>query len=212
MPELQAQPRRRRLRPLQADRVVGLGEIDDPAIVAEIKGQEVRVPVQPQPLPDQRVELARQEVGQPERADLLLRQLLEPVEAREEGVAVRPLDPPDPLLGQHPVQFAPGAAVAIGDQDPRIVRPVAPDRLADRLGDELRLVVQLRRQALQLHMGEAVCPDQRQDLAGERPAGENQGGLGQGHGGFRQLTAPRWLCLRAMNSLAVSTATAASRQ
>jgi len=170
------------------------------------------MPVQPQALPDQRVELARQEVGQPERADLLLRQLLEPVEAREEGVAVRALDPPDSFLGQHPVQLAPGAAVAIGDQDPRVVRTVAPDRVAYRLRDELRLVVQLCRQALQLHMGQAVCPGQRQDLAGERPAGEDQGGRGLGHAAFRQLTRPRWLCLRAMNSLAVSTATAASRQ
>ncbi len=172
------------------------------------------MPVQPQALPDQRVELARQEVGQPERADLLFRQLLEPVEAREEGVAVRALDPPDPFLGQHPVQLAPGAAVAIGDQDPVIVSTVPRDGVTYRARDELRLVVQLGRQALQPHMVQPVHADQRQDLARERAAGEDQGGLPLAHGcaRLRQLTRPRWLCLRAMNSFAVSTATAASRQ
>lgn len=137
------------------------------------------MPVEPEPLPDQRLELPGQEVGQPERAGLLFRQLREPVETGEEGVAVRALDPSDAFLVQHPVQLATRAAIGIGHVDPPVVRPKLPDRLPDRPGDQLGMVVQLRRQAVQLDVLEPVRGEQRQDLAGQRPAGEDQRALGR---------------------------------
>jgi hypothetical protein len=215
--ELQAEFVCGRPRTLQADRIVGLGEVHDAAIIAEIERQELRMTVDAQALPDQRVELPGQEVGQPEGADLLLRQLREPVEPGEERIAMDSVDPLHAFLGQHPVELAAGAAVAIGDQDALMVRTMPPDRVPDGARNELRLVVQLRRQAVQLHVRQSVRLDQRQDFARQCPAGEDQGPDRRAHDRLlprfaAQAAAPRWLCLRAMNSLAVSTATAASRQ
>src|SRR4029079_3211037 len=70
--EREPQAGRGGLGPLREIRVVRLGEVDEPAGVAEVIGQQLRVAVGPESRPDDRVELAGQEVGQVERPDLFL--------------------------------------------------------------------------------------------------------------------------------------------
>src|SRR3546814_6171613 len=69
-------------------RVVGLGEIHEPAVMAEHHVPQVRMPVEAQALHDQAVEVAGQVVGQEEGADLVLDQGVESLLARKEGVAM----------------------------------------------------------------------------------------------------------------------------
>ena len=83
---------------------------------------------------------------------------------------------------------------------------------AHRARDELRRVVQLRRQALHLDPLQAVESQHRHHLMGEGAAGNQQQGRFAGHeaaAALRRLGAWR---RSAMSFLAVSTAIAASRQ
>src|SRR6478736_5299939 len=53
-------------------RIVGLGEVDQPAVVAEVHRQQLRVAVEAEARDDDRFELAGEEVGQVERPQLFL--------------------------------------------------------------------------------------------------------------------------------------------
>ena len=77
--------------------IVGLGEVDEPAVVAEVDRQQLGMAVEAEAGDDDRVELAGQEVGQVERAELLLLEGLVGGRAGVELVAVRALDPLDAL-------------------------------------------------------------------------------------------------------------------
>ena len=100
------------------------------------------MPVDPQPLDNQRVELPGQEVGQVERAGLGIGQGVEHALAGIERIAVRPGDPLDAFLGQHGIEPAAGTAVAVENQDASIVRAMLLDLGPHGLGDPLRPVVQ----------------------------------------------------------------------
>ena len=54
-------------------RVVGLGEVDEPLVVAEVRGEQLRVAVEPEPDDDEPVEVAGEEVGEEERRGLVRR-------------------------------------------------------------------------------------------------------------------------------------------
>ena len=65
----------RRLRGRRADerRVVGLGEVDEAGVVAEVGVAQLGMTIETQAAGSEPVELASQEVGQVERARLLVR-------------------------------------------------------------------------------------------------------------------------------------------
>src|SRR6476646_8179051 len=73
-------------------RVVALSEVDEPAIRAEVVGQQLRVPIEPEARPDDRVELASEAVGQVESPELLLLERLVGRRAGVELVAMGALD------------------------------------------------------------------------------------------------------------------------
>ena len=103
-------------------RVVGLGEVDEPAVVAEVERQQLRVAVETEAGEDDRVELAGQEVGQVEGADLLV---LERRVGRRAGVeleAVGAVDAVDPLALEIGVEACRRPAIRVADEDPD-VRP-----------------------------------------------------------------------------------------
>src|SRR6476469_7069614 len=54
-------------------RVLGLREVDEPAVIAEIRRKELRVPIQAEALDHQALEITGQEVGEEERGRLLVR-------------------------------------------------------------------------------------------------------------------------------------------
>ena len=73
--------------------------------------------VEAEPLPNERVEVLGQEVGEVEGARLGLLQRGEAVAAGEELVAVGAREPPDGrLLGEETVERPAGATVGVGDE------------------------------------------------------------------------------------------------
>ena len=124
--------------------IVELGEMDDAAVVAEIVVAQLREAVEAEPLDDQRVEMPGEEVGQIERAGLLLGQRRESLLAGEEGVAMRALDAPDAFFGEDAVERAARAAVAVEAEDLVVGGAVGADLRPHRFGDALGTIVQAR--------------------------------------------------------------------
>jgi hypothetical protein len=110
-------------------RVVALGEVHEPAVRAEVVGQQLRVAVEPEPGPDDRVELAGQEVGQVEGPDLLLLEGIEGSRAGVELVAVGALDPVEALPCEIGVERPGRPAVGVGDEDPDVTAVALADLL-----------------------------------------------------------------------------------
>ena len=130
----------------------------------------------PEPLPDQALEVARQIVGQEERARLLIHHLLEVRRAGEPLIAVRPLDPLHALFGENAVQLAPGAAIAIEHEDAVELLPPGSDLAPDPRRDLFRPVVPDRGQAGDLHpVVPATRLAHRQEFLGQCAAGDEQG-------------------------------------
>ena len=194
---------------------------------------QVRVPVQSERLDDHCLEVAREEIREIEGAQFLFRQLVEFFKAGKERVAMGTLDPLCTRFLQHLVEQAAGSAIAIADQDLRIGVPVQQDRAPHLVGDLVWRIVKLCRQAGQVDMIEAVDVSDRYDLARERATGNNEDASDfvvrvlvildrekrarlpacrQPLQTPSQPLAASWLWRRAIRSLAISTATAASRQ
>src|SRR3546814_7455047 len=79
--------------------VLGLRQVDQLLIVAEVERQQLGMAVEAEPLDDQALEVTRQVVGQVEGAHLRLGQRVEHLAAGEEGIAMRALDALEALLG-----------------------------------------------------------------------------------------------------------------
>src|SRR5262245_53322108 len=94
-----------------------LGEVDEAAVIAEIGLLQLRMPVDAERADDQAVEMTQQEVRQVERAGLRLRERGEDRRLGVELVAMRAGDALDALLAQDGVEFAPRAAIGVGDED-----------------------------------------------------------------------------------------------
>ena len=104
------------------------------------------------------------------------------------------------VLGlQHLVESSAGAAIGIGDEDPLVVRASRHDGCMDGRGDAFRPIVKFRWQALDVQCRPAIQLLERDDLAGEGATRDDQDGSHHVH-------------LHRLSALAVSTATAASRQ
>ena len=100
--------------------VVALRQQHEPAVVAEVHRQQRRVAVEPETLPDQRVEVLGQEVGEVERARLGVVEGGEPFAPGEELVAVGTGESLDArVLGEERVERPAGAAVGVGDEHAR---------------------------------------------------------------------------------------------
>jgi hypothetical protein len=153
-------------------RVLGLGEVDQPAVVAEVGVAQLGVGVQAERREHEPVHVAGQEIGQVERAELLVLEALEGLAAGVELVAVGAGQALDALLADDVVEQAAGAAVGVGDEDAIEARAAAPDALADRLGDATGPVVEGRRQARERDVRQVA--GQRHELAGEGPAADDE--------------------------------------
>ena len=147
------------------------------------------MPVDAEPLDDQPVEMADQIVGQIEGGGVFLRHRVEDLVAGIEGVTVRAGDAFDAFLGQHFVEFAAGAAIAVEHQNAVIAPARITDPPAHALRDLIGGVVPGRRQAADRQVTPGVDADQRHDFARQRAAGDEQRallqvefGLGGGHG------------------------------
>ena len=196
-------------------RVVGLREQQQPGVVAEVGAEQLGVAIQAEALPDQRLEVLGEEVGEVERAQFGLVQLLEQLAAGEELVAVITREAPEPgRLGQQRVEAATGASVGIPDQHLAISRRVVlGQQVAEGGHDSLGSVVQVGRQVADLELvAEVVGLQHRTKLGDQGATREYERAT---HGVRVQTDGPGGSVRprRADTScLAVSDATAASRQ
>ena len=138
------------------------------------------MPVEAEPAPDQAVKMAGEIVGQVEGRRIGVVQGREVVDAGKEGVAMIARDPLDALGGEHPVEFAAGPAIAIGDQDAAIAVAGArtQDAAADGVGDLFGTVVQFGRNADDIDILEPGEPQRCHRLAHDRAAADHQGAGG----------------------------------
>ena len=154
-------------------RVLGLGEVDEPAVVAEVHRLELRMAVDPEPADHQPLEVPGEEVGQPEGGGLVLGQAGEVGPAGEELVAMGAGQPLHAFLGEDRVQQAAGAAVGIGDEDPLVaVAPSLADPRPNPRRDPAGPIVELGRQAGDVDVRQRL--GELDELARERPATDDQ--------------------------------------
>ena len=130
--------------------------------------------INPEAVDHQRLELSCEKVGQVEGAGLGIGEHGKAILASKARIAMRPRKTLDLLLLEHPIQRTAGAAIGIGDKDTAIAAPRLMNRLTNRTGDLFRAVVQRRRQAAQIDMRQPVCGDDRDDLAGQRTASDDE--------------------------------------
>src|SRR5688572_31768807 len=100
--------------------------------------------------------MAQQEIRQVESAGLRLGERRERAGCREEFIAVRAGDAQDAFFAQHRVEFAARAAVAVGDENLRILRAMGANLFAHRGSDAFWAVVQLWRQADDIERSPAI--------------------------------------------------------
>jgi hypothetical protein len=166
-------------------RIVALAQIDDARVVREVHRQQLRMPVDPETADHQPVEVAREEVGQPERAGLGIGHRREPLGPREHLVAVRAREALDAFVGQHRIEQATGAAVRVGHEDAAVaVGASALDPASDGVRDPLGPVVEVRREAGHVEAWNRL--DDREQLAGERAAADDEGPAGTATGPARR--------------------------
>ena len=113
---------------------IGLGEVDDPAVVPEVVDQKLGVAIEPQAPDDQSIEVPHQEVGQVERPGFLVGKGREAGRAGIHLVAMGAGQAFDSLLREHAIEEPACTAVGVGDEDP-VVGPAGrldPSRTAAR--------------------------------------------------------------------------------
>ena len=197
--------------------VLRLREVEHLPVIAEIYLAKLRMPVEPEALDHQPVEMAHEIIGEEERADLVLHHRRESVSAGEEFIAMRARDPLDALFSQHAVEFAARAAVAVEAEDVgKSRRAGRADFAAHAAGDFRGRVVPARGQACDVKVSEAVRVDDLNQFAPQRAAGDDQRLFFCDRGGGARDDQSPFDCAepwrRAIMARAVSTATAASRQ
>ena len=190
-------------------RVVGLGEVHEPLVVAEVLVAQLRMSIQPETLDDQPVEVARQEVGQEERGGLVVDELRELRARRVELVAVRAGEPFDALLGDHRIEQPACPAVGVRHEDPVVAGAASPDAFPDGGGDPARTVMERGRQAGDVDVRQVL--GQRDELAceGATPDDEDAGLVLPARSQAGTLARAR---RSSISRRAVSAATPASRQ
>jgi hypothetical protein len=212
-------------------RIVALRQVDQAGVVAEIVGQEFRVAIEAEALEHQSVELPGEKIGEIEGAGCRLGQGGKALLAGEARIAMRAGEPFDRLFLQHAIERAARAAIGIGHVDAVMRGPGFLDGVANGAGDQSWTIVQRRRQAAEIQMGQAIRLDHGNDLARQRATSDDQRALhgrhllvgrhsdgarsmitGRRGNGLRQAITRCWLCFLAMKRWAVSTATEASRQ
>ena len=150
--------------------IVELRQMDDAAVVGEIIVAQLREAVEAEPRDDERVEMADEEIGEVERARLLLGERRERLLAGVKGVAMRALDTRHALFREHAVELAAGAAVAVEAEDLVVGRAIGADLGPHRIGNALGMVVQIRWQAGDVD----VSSFKRQHFARQRAAGNDE--------------------------------------
>ena len=112
-------PRDARAPPAASSASRRLHEVHDSTVIAEVLVGEFRMTVDAEPLDDQSFEVTHQEIGQVERAGLLLRERRRTRgRSRRTRSSARRAAARRLLLGEHRVEQPAGAAVGIGDEDP----------------------------------------------------------------------------------------------
>ena len=125
--------------------------------------------------PDEAVAVSGQEVGQVERAGLVVLETGERRPAAVDLVTVGAGQPLDTFVLEHTIEQAASAAIGVGDEDAfDAARPSSPDLRPHGAGYPFRPIVQRRRQARQVHRRQPGTTSQLDELAGERAAADDE--------------------------------------
>ena len=116
---------RRPRRASQPGRRSGRGRHQAP-VVAEVHRQQLRVAIEAEAADHEPIEVPGEEIGQVERARLLVGQRGEGRPAGVDLVAVRALEPGDALGLEHAIEQPTGSAIRIGDEDPVVAVGARP--------------------------------------------------------------------------------------
>src|SRR6476620_1953776 len=172
--ERKAERGRAFLGPLVERRVVCLREIDDASVVPEDVADQLRIAVEPERPADERVEVPDEEVGEVERARLLLLERVPLGKARVDRVAVGACETRGAVPTADLVDPAGGAAIGVRDEHALVASARVLERLFERLRDPPRRGVQLGGEVTYVDVLPAVRLHDRTYLAGERPTGQDQ--------------------------------------
>ena len=173
--EGQTKAQRARLGACRQRGIVGLREVDESPVVAEVQGQQLRVAIQAEAANDQSVEVPGEEIGEVERARLFVGELGECRAARVDLVAMRALEPCHALSLEHAIEHPAGSTIGIRDEDAVVaISPGAADLARDRVRNAFRPVVEGRREAREIHRGQARAPRELHELGRKRPTSDDQ--------------------------------------
>lgn len=169
--------------------------MDEAGVAFEVDVVELWVAVEAEPFDDQRLELPSKKVGKIECAGRGLGECLKAIAAGKCGIAVRPGEALDPLLLEHLIEGASGAAIRVGDVDLGMGGAGLMDGTAHRVRDQCWPVVQGGGQAAKVEVSKAVGLDEGGDLPGEGAAGDDQCALHRLHSkkGYVRLAIERLL-------------------
>ncbi len=125
-------------------RIIGLRQVNDLLIIAEIIVAQLRITIQAQVAPDQRIEMAYQKIGQEEGPGVMSSSASccqPPYCSKPCGPLIRST----PGSIQRPIEIAAGAAIAIYNDDPCILIAQGEDTPFDSRRNFSGRVVQQRR-------------------------------------------------------------------
>src|ERR1700722_12934594 len=108
--------------------------------------------VEAESLDDEPLEMPQQEVGEIESSDLCFRERREDRAGREEFIAMRTGNALDTLFGEHRVEQSARTAIRIGHEDRAVLGARGADEGANRGGNALRSIVQIRGQAAHVQL------------------------------------------------------------
>ena len=212
MRERESQPLGRRARGGDALRRFDLRQDRRGAGSGRNTAAELGMAIEAEAANHQAVEMAEQEIGEVERAGLVVGHGLERGAAGEEFVAMGAGNALDVLFAQHGVEQAARAAIAVGHEDRRVAVAIRADRVPHGARDALRAIVQFRGQAPHVEMRPVV---RRRNAAISRASAPQAITSTEGavaHARQPVTRATRIARRMAISALAVSTAIAASRQ
>jgi len=157
-------------------RVVGLRQVNKPAVIAKIKIFKLGTFVETQSPANQALEVSDQEVGQIERASFRLRDFPEIVGTGIELITMRAWQAFDTEFLQNFIESAAGSAITVGHKYSFVLPNAFLQFGADGRWYFLRLLMQRRGQAPHPNMAPLIQPHNLHELSGKSTTGNQQNG------------------------------------
>ena len=154
--------------------ILGLRQIDKPAVVAKENILELGISIKAHASDDQRLELPHEEIGEIEAPRLLFCHFSMALLARKKSIAMWARHALDTPMPQDFVQLPASTAIGIGGKHLIIVLAILENEPLDFRRDQLWPVVQRRWQTDQIDVAEAIYLRDRTNFTRQCATGQNQ--------------------------------------